>query len=358
MLGSFMGDQKINKLNLVEARNIIAKLEVNLNSLILGQQTLISEIICSFLSGGHALITGAPGLAKTTLVKTFASHLGLQFGRIQFTPDLLPTDITGSDILNIDTTTGKRHFEFVKGPIFCNILLADEINRSAPKTQSALLESMQEKTVTYGGVVQELPDPFMVLATQNPFESEGTFPLPEAQLDRFLIHSFIEYPEHSFEKQVLKYHSENRLINESMIKDKKINDFDSSLVNQEVLKSIVSQVREVSIDDKLIDIITELMKATRPDDDFCPHEYKDLIWYGAGPRAGLSLISIAKSHAWMKGDEAVKWDHIIRFAKPVLRHRIRLSSQAIRDQFTADKLIEDLLKRIVSKYDFLSKGIY
>ena len=209
-----------NQLSLEEAANIASGLKKSVCNSIFGQEGLITETLCCLLSGGHILVTGAPGLAKTTLVRIFAKHLGIDFGRIQFTPDLLPSDIIGSEILNIDPVTGERKFMFSKGPIFTNLLLADEINRASPRTQSALLEAMQERTCTVGGDIHNLSDAFMVFATQNPFESEGTFPLPEAQLDRFLAHTLVGYPDKASEEQILHAHVENRLIGEKRHVDK------------------------------------------------------------------------------------------------------------------------------------------
>ena len=216
-----MDKEQHNNISFEEAVSKIADLKKQLNRHILGQEDLITEALCCFLTGGHLLITGAPGLAKTTLVKVVARLLGLDFARIQFTPDLLPSDIVGSEILNIDPETSQRHFVFSKGPVFGNFILADEINRASPRTQSALLEAMQEHTVTVSGKHYKLPEPFMVFATQNPFESEGTFPLPEAQIDRFLLHSLISYPNEDAEIEILRAHVDNDLIGEGHALERK-----------------------------------------------------------------------------------------------------------------------------------------
>lgn len=322
----------------------VSDLENRIKNMIFGQEDLIREVLCSFLSAGHVLITGAPGLAKTTLVRVISEHLGLKFGRIQFTPDLLPSDITGSEVLNIDPETQKRSFVFSKGPLFANFILADEINRASPRTQSALLEAMQERKVTVASKSYELSEPFMVFATQNPFESEGTFPLPEAQLDRFLLHVYMTYPKEEAELRVLKEHSKNALIGEAFSFA-----VEKFLSAKDILK-IMDCVRKISLSDELLQAINDLVRSSRPEDPYCPEGIAKQIWYGAGPRAGLSLISAAKSLALIDGQEFVSWKHIRRLAKPVLRHRVRLSLAATRDQISIDETIDTLLASIEEKH--------
>ena len=325
------------------AFEITSKLKKQIESYIFGQESLIEETIATFLAGGHILLTGAPGLAKTTLVRVFSKCLGLQSGRVQFTPDLLPSDIIGSEVLNIDPKSGKRTFKFNKGPIFTNLLLADEINRASPRTQSAMLESMQERQATVNGDIYYLPKPFMVFATQNPFESEGTFPLPEAQLDRFLLHSLVEYPNEEAELKILSEHSQNQLIGEDQSNTESQN---SIAIKANVVAQLLEQTKRTLIPPELIKLINQLIRSTRPDDDHCPPDYKQIIWYGAGPRAGISLISASKSIALLEQSECVRWRHIKRVARPVLRHRIRLSAQSFQQEIREDDIIDKLIEKI------------
>ena len=336
-----------------KAHQLSKSLQEKVGESIFGQEELITEAICCLLSGGHILMTGAPGLAKTTLVRVFAKYLSLEYGRVQFTPDLLPTDILGSDILNIDPESGRRSFDFAAGPIFVNLLLADEINRASPRTQSALLEAMQERTCTVGGTNHKLPLPFMVFATQNPFESEGAFPLPEAQLDRFLLHTLVDYPSEDAESRILKEHAHGALIGETAAADD-VKDF---LMNIETMAQMIECCKRVAVPEELVSMINHLVRSSRPDDETCPKEIQNMIWYGAGPRAGISLISVSRAYALMSGAEAVRWEHVKRMAKPALRHRIRLTAQASRDQITEDQVVERLLKDLEDKYKLASKGI-
>lgn len=351
-----MPETPAKSLSLEEASEITSNLVNKIGESIFGQQQLVTEAVCCLLAGGHILMTGAPGLAKTSLVRVIASHIGLPFGRIQFTPDLLPSDIIGSDILNIDPVTQKRLFEFSKGPIFTGLLLADEINRASPRTQSALLEAMQEGTCTVGGILHELEQPFMVFATQNPFESEGTFPLPEAQLDRFLMHVLVDYPSLDSEKQILKEHVNNRLVGEQ----KRGGIFPQSdkpaPLGADVTRSLIQKTKSIAIDDELVEVISELVRSTRLEDENCPKKLRDHIWYGAGPRGGISLISVSKALALISQSEVVRWRHIRQMAKPVLRHRIRLTSHATRDQIFEDHIIDELLERLEDRHRFLVKG--
>lgn len=330
----------VQELSLQGAADVVARLRGQIGSAVFGQDDLIIEALSCLIGGGHILLTGAPGLAKTTLVRVFAASLGLQFGRVQFTPDLLPSDIVGSEVLNIDSG-GKRSFEFSKGPIFTNLLLADEINRASPRTQSALLEAMQERAVTVGGKRYVLPQPFLVFATQNPFESEGTFPLPEAQLDRFLMHTLVDYPSVAAEKQMLMAHSGNALVGEKV--GAPTSDF---VVTPDVLRGVMERVKQIRIEETLIAAIADLVRMTRPQDESCPAQFKDAIWYGAGPRAGLSLVTACKAYALIQQSESVRWSHVRRMAKPVMRHRIRLAAHALRDGLSEDQIIDALLDRV------------
>ncbi len=328
---------------------LILNLKNKMSTLIFGQDDLVTEVLVSLLAGGHVIMTGVPGLAKTTLVRALSSHLSLKFRRVQFTPDLLPSDITGAEILNIDPASQRRVFEFMPGPVFTNLLLADEINRASPKTQSALLEAMQERSVTVGGETHTLPRPFMVLATQNPLESEGTFPLPEAQLDRFLIHSIVEYPEFNDEYKILATHAKSELFGE------KQNITSTGFITQNDLEKMIEATKKVDISDELINAIAQVVRMTRPHDELCPDRMRELILYGAGPRAGIYLISAARALAVIEGSDFVKWKHIKRLAKPVLRHRIRLTIQGFHANTGIDELVQEILNQVETKA-FLEVG--
>lgn len=330
--------------NKEELYDFIQKLKQNICNDILGQENLINEILACLLASGHILITGAPGLAKTTLIKTLASYLGLEFGRIQFTPDLLPTDITGSDVINIDPKTQERVFTFHKGPLFANLILADEINRASPRTQSALLEAMQEKVVTFSGKSYKLPKPFVVFATQNPYESEGVYQLPEAQLDRFLLHSIITYPNKEEEIEVLEKYAHNELINQKKQEPQ-------ITIPHSYIVQLNEESQKVPVASELIKVIYDLVERTRHEES---HEKK--LVYGAGTRAGLSLISCSKSLAFMEGSECVGWKHVEPIVKPCLRHRIKLTSNAYYDGITEDIFITSILDDIKEKYKQLTKG--
>ncbi len=341
-------------LSLEEATRLAGRLRDNVSKSVFGQEALITETLCCLLAGGHILMTGAPGLAKTTLVRVFAKNLGLQFGRVQFTPDLLPSDIIGSEILNVDKDSQRRHFEFAPGPVFTNLLLADEINRASPRTQSALLEAMQERAVTAFGKRHILPQPFMVFATQNPFESEGTFPLPEAQLDRFLVHTLVPYPDEAAEAQILKEHAAGRLVGEQHGEEGA--QAHDELTAKDVA-ALIARAQSMPIDDSILAGVRDLVRSSRPEDPLCPDTLKNVIWYGAGPRAGLSLVSTARALALIEKSEGVRWSHIRRMAKPVLRHRLRLTAQGQREGMSEDSFITTLLERLESRQKNLAKGI-
>ena len=322
---------------------------------IFGQDQLIHDAVCCLLSGGHILITGAPGLAKTSLVRVLGRSLGLACGRIQFTPDLLPSDIIGSEILDVDPLSEKRSFRFAKGPIFNNLLLADEINRASPRTQSALLEAMQEGTCTVGHEVHKLPDPFMVFATQNPFEFEGTFPLPEAQMDRFLAHCLVSYPAGDAEEKILNEHVHGRLVGEQ--KSAFPAEPSESIISGAQLRQLILRARDIRIEEELVRAIMDLVRSTRPELDSCPPDFRGAIWYGAGPRAGISLVSMSRAAALVARSECVRWHHVKQMARPVLRHRIRLSAKAYGSALTEDVMIQRLLEQLETKYGNLAKGL-
>lgn len=315
---------------------IIAKLpglKKEVQKVIVGQDQVLEEMIIALMAGGHCLLEGVPGLAKTLMVKTLSRALHLSFRRIQFTPDLMPTDIIGTEILEEDHSTGKRFFKFNKGPLFANIILADEINRTPPKTQSALLEAMQEFEVTYGGQTYPLDRPFFILATQNPIEQAGTYPLPEAQLDRFLLFVKIGYPSEQEEFGILN----------STTGSKKLN-VEPVLRGEDILQ-IQSLVREVSISDDLIEYVSKLIRATRPDTSDIAY-VKEWVRWGAGPRAGQALILTAKARALLKGRYAVIMEDLHSMAYPVLRHRILVNFKAEAERVNSDQVTAELIRTI------------
>lgn len=293
----------------------------------------MEEMLVALLAGGHCLLEGVPGLAKTLMVRTLSQALHLSFRRIQFTPDLMPTDILGTEILEEDHATGKRFFKFNKGPLFANIVLADEINRTPPKTQSALLEAMQEFEITYGGQTYSLDRPFFILATQNPIEQAGTYPLPEAQLDRFLLYIKIGYPTAAEETAILS--------NTTGSKKAVIH----PVVNGEEILQLQNLVREVSISGDMIQYVAELIRATRPDTSTQPY-VKEWVRWGAGPRAGQALILTAKARALFKQRYAVIPEDIHAMAYPVLRHRILMNFKAEAENITSDQVTGVLLKTV------------
>lgn len=316
--------EKLEKLPLVAAE--IAKV-------IVGQKQIVNELLISVLAGGHCLLEGVPGLAKTLMVSTLAQSLELGFRRVQFTPDLMPSDIIGTEILEEDHVTGKRFFKFQKGPVFTNILLADEINRTPPKTQAALLEAMQERRVSYAGEVHALPRPFFVLATQNPVEQAGTYPLPEAQLDRFLMFIRVPYPSETEEIEILSCTTGNREVELKTI------------LNASDMVTLQSLVREVEISDALLTYIARLVRTSRPQESN-NELVKEYVRWGSGPRAGQALVLCAKARALMKGRFAVTVKDIHRVAKAVLRHRILLNFQAEASGITTGNVIDGLLNTV------------
>ncbi|WP_220100716.1 AAA family ATPase [Chitinophaga oryzae] len=319
-----MGIQLLEKLPL---------LKQEIRKVIVGQEAVLDEVLVAMLAGGHCLLEGVPGLAKTLMVRTLSQALHLSFRRIQFTPDLMPTDIIGTEVLEEDHATGKRFFKFNKGPLFANIILADEINRTPPKTQSALLEAMQEFEVTYAGQTYALDRPFFILATQNPIEQSGTYPLPEAQLDRFLLYVKIGYPSEQEETAILSGTTGTRKVEVQPVLD--AND----------IRQLQQLVREVSIDADLVSWVSRLVRNTRPDTTTVDY-VKEWVRWGAGPRAGQALILTAKAHALLQGRYAATTEDITAMAYPVLRHRILMNFRAEAEGVHPDKVTEKLLQQI------------
>ena len=299
---------------------------------IVGQQSVIDELLISLFSQGHCLLVGVPGLAKTLLVNSLARILDLEFNRIQFTPDLMPSDIIGTDIIQEDIETGRRSFRFIKGPVFSNIVLADEINRTPPKTQAALLQAMQEYKVSAGGSTYGLALPFFVLATQNPIEQEGTYPLPEAQLDRFMFNVHIDYPDKDDEKEIV--------MATTSAYDPEL---EHVLTGEEILR-LQKIVRKVPIAESIVNYAVELSRNSRPDAPGALKEIKDWVNWGAGPRASQYLVLGGKARAIMHGRYHVTYDDIKAVAKPVLRHRILTNFNAEADGITSLDIINRLLE--------------
>jgi len=317
-------------------KTLVAKLPLlkqEIGKVIIGQQEAIDEVLIALLAGGHCLLEGVPGLAKTLMVRTMADALAMRFKRIQFTPDLMPGDIVGTEILEEDHETGKKFFQFNRGPIFANVVLADEINRTPPKTQAAMLEAMQEYKVTYGGNDYALPQPFLIIATQNPIEQAGTYPLPEAQLDRFLLYIKLSYPSEQEELDVLRSTTGTARP-----------ELQTILTDQDIL-DLQQLTRQVYISDELITYINQLVRASRPQDS--PSAFvKQWGEWGAGPRAGQALVLCAKARAVLNERYSVIPEDIKLLAYPVLRHRIALNFRADAEGITTDRLIKELLNTV------------
>ncbi len=307
------------------------RLRAQLEKTIVGQHEVLDQLMVAMFTGGHALLEGVPGLAKTLIVSTLAKSLSLKFARIQFTPDLMPSDVTGTEVIQEDRASGHRELRFVRGPVFANVVLADEINRTPPKTQAALLEAMQEGQVTSGGEAHALPRPFVVLATQNPIEQEGTYPLPEAQLDRFMFLIRIGYPTEAEEMAIVQRttgtaHAEPE-----------------SILQAEDILAIQRLVREVPIADHLARYALRLVRATRREEG-APRIVQDYLSWGAGPRASQFLVLASKARALLAGERHVMPEHLHAVALPVLRHRILTNFNAQADGITADDVVRELLK--------------
>ena len=311
----------------------LGDLRAAIGQAIVGQDAVVEQLLIALIAGGHCLMEGVPGLGKTLLVRSLGAALALDFRRVQFTPDLMPSDILGTELLEEDHGTGKRHFRFQQGPIFTNLLLADELNRTPPKTQAALLEAMQERTVSYGGTTYTLPDPFFVLATQNPIEQAGTYPLPEAQLDRFLLHVRVDYPSEAEERAIIAQTTGSRTATVPRV------------LGAEDVMVLRRWVRDVHLGEDLLDWITRIVRASRPGDGM-PDAIRTYVRWGAGPRAGQSLVLAAKARALLQGRLAATRDDILALAAPVLRHRLILSFAAEAEGVSPDQVVARLVDAV------------
>ncbi len=313
---------------------LVSRLESAVSRVIIGQRPVLHEVLICLLAGGHVLLRGVPGLAKTLLIKTLAQAVDLKFSRIQFTPDLMPSDILGTDVIEEDVTTGKREIRFIPGPIFANIILADEINRTPPKTQAALLEAMQEFQVTVGGTRYPLARPLFVLATQNPIEQEGTHPLPEAQLDRFMFNVVIDYPSADEEREILAATTSRVAADVTPV------------ATGAELEEVRGLVRDLPAADNVVSYALRLVRATRPADESAPSVVREWVKWGAGPRAGQALLLGAKARALMDGRSVPAPEDVRAVAAPVLRHRLLLNFQAEADGIDPDQVISRLLEAV------------
>lgn len=316
-----------------QVQSNVSRLKDELAKVVVGQQAIIEQMLVALLCGGHCLIVGVPGLAKTLLVSTLGHILGLRFRRIQFTPDLMPMDILGGEILQ-DDGTGRRKFEFVPGPVFANLILADEINRTPPKTQSALLEAMQEKQVTVAGQTRALTEPFIVYATQNPIEHEGTYPLPEAQLDRFFFMLKIDYPDLAEERDIVLRTTVRR-----------ITEVQSVLDGPGVL-ALQAATLDVPLPEHVLETVLKLVRSSRPDSGAADDYIRNYVAWGAGPRASQNLVRAAKALALLRGQPAASIEEVRDMARPVLRHRIIPNYNATGEGIAAEQIVEHLLERL------------
>ncbi len=332
-----MAEQSVNpEETLRQVHETYASLRREIARVIVGQDEVVEQILMCVFCRGHALVVGVPGLAKTLLISTIARTMSLDFSRIQFTPDLMPSDITGTEVIEEDRATGHRGLRFVRGPIFANVILADEINRTPPKTQAALLESMQERQVTAGGVRHELPRPFFVLATQNPLEQEGTYPLPEAQLDRFMFQIQIGYPSADEELEVIRRSAHKGEVEVGEV------------IHADDIDRIATAIRHMPVADHVMRYALRIVRATRVGEagDEIPKIVRDYVSWGAGPRASENLVLAAKASALLSGSMHVTPEHIVRVAPPVLRHRVLLNFNAEADQVSVEQVIGGLLEAI------------
>jgi MoxR-like ATPase len=313
---------------------LATRLDAEIGRVIIGQQQVRKEVLMCLLAGGHCLLRGVPGLAKTLLIKTLADAVHLKFNRIQFTPDLMPSDILGTEVIEEDVSTGKRAVRFIAGPVFANIILADEINRTPPRTQSALLEAMQEYQVTVGGVRYPLERPLFVLATENPIEQEGTHPLPEAQLDRFMFNVVIDYPDLDDERRIFADTTSG------------VTQTVAQVATGAELESARHLVRQLPAAANVVDYALRLVRATRPNDPTCPASVKEWVRWGVGPRAGQALLLGAKASALLDGRTVPSPDDVSRVALPVLRHRMLVNFRAEADGVSPDQVIGKLLAAV------------
>jgi len=324
-------------LSFTDAQRLTARLRDEMGRVIIGQHAVVQEILIAFLAGGHCLLRGVPGLAKTLLIKTLAQAIHLKFNRIQFTPDLMPSDIIGTEVIEEDRASGHRNIRFIPGPLFANVILADEINRTPPKTQAALLEAMQEYQVTVNGVRYELARPLFVLATQNPIEQEGTYPLPEAQLDRFMFNVVIDYPTAA---------EEHRILAATTGDDEPVIAPIAAAADIEAMRHLV---RDIPAASNVIDYALRIVRASRPagaTDDAAPAAVRQWVKWGAGPRAGQALVLGAKARALVDGRSVAAPEDVRAVALPVLRHRILLNFQAEADGIDADQIVNRLLESV------------
>jgi len=324
-------------LSFTDAQRLTARLRDEMGRVIIGQHAVVQEILIAFLAGGHCLLRGVPGLAKTLLIKTLAQAIHLKFNRIQFTPDLMPSDIIGTEVIDEDRASGHRNIRFIPGPLFANVILADEINRTPPKTQAALLEAMQEYQVTVNGVRYELARPLFVLATQNPIEQEGTYPLPEAQLDRFMFNVVIDYPTAA---------EEHRILAATTGDDEPVIAPIAAAADIEAMRHLV---RDIPAASNVIDYALRIVRASRPagaTDDAAPAAVRQWVKWGAGPRAGQALVLGAKARALVDGRSVAAPEDVRAVALPVLRHRILLNFQAEADGIDADQIVNRLLESV------------
>ena len=317
-----------------QAQALAARLDAEMGRIIIGQARVRREVLACLLAGGHCLLRGVPGLAKTLLIKTLADATTLKFSRIQFTPDLMPSDILGTEVIEEDQASGRRQVRFIPGPVFANVILADEINRTPPRTQAALLEAMQEYQVTVGGVRYPLDRPLFVLATENPIEQEGTHPLPEAQLDRFMFNVVIGYPDAEDERRILVETTAAHLPEVTTV------------ASGADLESARTLVRDMPAATNVVDLALRLARATRPDDASAPQPVREWVKWGAGPRAGQSLLVGAKAEALLDGRSVPAPEDVRKVALPVLRHRILLNFQAEADGLDADQIVGRVLEAI------------
>lgn len=308
-----------------------------IGQVVIGQKQIVEELLIALLSGGHCLLVGVPGLAKTTLIQTLARTLDLSFGRIQFTPDLMPSDITGTEVLEEDLDTGRKAFRFIRGPLFANVILADEINRTPPKTQAALLQAMQEHAVTAAGETMPLSEPFFVLATQNPIEQEGTYPLPEAQLDRFIFELWIDYPSDREEEDIVRATTS---IAQATVRQ---------VVDAQQIVELQQLVRRVPVADHCVRYAVSLVRSSRPGDAQAPDYIREMVSWGAGPRASQYLVLAAKARAILAGRHSVALEDIRAVVLPVMRHRMVVNFHAEAQNVSAVGLIQRLLADVAPK---------
>ena len=323
-----------------EMASVYGKLREELSKVIVGQDEVIEQVLIAMLAGGHCLLEGVPGLAKTLLISSVAEALSLSFKRIQFTPDLMPSDITGTDVLQEDPISHERDYQFIKGPIFANMILGDEINRTPPKTQAAMLEAMQERIISAGGKTYVLPSPFFVLATQNPLDQEGTYPLPEAQLDRFLLYIKVDYPSRDEE-----WHIARRVTSDSLGKIEPV------ITAAQIIQA-QTLVKQMPVCDQVVGYCLELTRATRPGGEETPNSIEKWISWGAGPRGVIALMSCAKARALLEGRMHATIKDVRAIVRPALRHRVAANYAGLAEGITSETIIDTLLDLVPTDQEF------